>query len=113
LDANALGNEEALIGLTVCYKSGLRFDADYYRSKHIPLTAEKLGSHGLKSTEVRKILGTPMGTLAPYQVITTLYFGDTAALEGALKSAEGQAVVADIANFYDGMPDLMISEIVD
>ena len=100
-----------MIALTVCYKSGLRFDADYYRGRHMPLTAEKLGSHGLKRAQVRKILGTPMGTFAPYQVITTLYFGDAAALEGAFKSAEGQAVVADIANFYDGMPDLMIGEI--
>ena len=101
-----------MIALTVCYKSGLRFDADYYRSKHMPLTEEKLGSHGLKSAEVREILCTPMGTLAPYQAITTLYFGDAAALEGGLKSAEGQAVVADIANFYDGAPDVMIGEIV-
>ncbi len=54
-----------------------------------------------------------MGTPAPYQAITSLYFGDAAALEGAVKSAEGQAVVADIANFYDGMPDVMIGEILD
>ena len=59
------------------------------------------------------ILGTPTGTPAPYQAITSLYFGDAAALEGAVKSAEGQAVVADIANFYDGMPDVMIGEILD
>ena len=101
-----------MITLTVCYKSGLRFDADYYLDKHMSLTSEKLESHGLKRTEVRKILGTPMGTPAPYQIITTLYFGDAAALEGAFTSAEGQAVVADIANFYDGMPDLMIGEVV-
>lgn len=56
---------------------------------------------------------TGWGTPAPYQVITTLYFGDAAALEGALRSAEGEAVVADIAKFYDGMPDVMIGEITD
>ena len=53
-----------MIALTVCYKPEISFDADYYHAKHIPLVAEKLGPHGLKSTEVRKIVGTPMGTPA-------------------------------------------------
>ena len=101
-----------MIALTVCYKSGIGFDNDYYFAKHMPLTA-KLGPLGLRNAEVRKILGTPMGTPAPYQVITTLYFNDAASLQNALGSAEGQAVVADIPNFYHGPPDVMIGEVVE
>jgi uncharacterized protein (TIGR02118 family) len=101
-----------MIVLTVCYKSGIDFDTDYYFAKHMPLTAEKLGPPGLRNAEVRKIVGTPTGTPAPYQVITTLYFNDAASLQNAFESAEGQAVVADILNFYHGTPDLMIGEVV-
>jgi len=98
--------------LTVCYRSGIDFDTDYYLAKHMPLTADKLGPLGLRNAEVRKILGTPMGTPNPYQVITTLYFNAAASLQDAFESAEGQAVVADIPNFYRGTPDLMLGEVV-
>jgi len=72
-----------------------------------------LGPHGVQKAEVRKILGTPAGTPAPYQVIATLYFSDAATLQSAIESADGQAVVADIPNFYGAMPDIMIGEIVE
>jgi len=101
-----------MIAFTVCYKSGIRFDADYYSKKHLPLVAEKLRPHGMKDAEVRKILGTPTGTQAAYQLIATLYFDDVAALEKALESPDGQVVVADIQNFYGGEPDLMIGEVL-
>jgi uncharacterized protein (TIGR02118 family) len=52
-------------------------------------------------------------TPAPYQVIATLYFNDAATLQSALGSADGQAVVADIPNFYGAMPDLMIGDVVE
>jgi len=102
-----------MIALTVCYKSEVKFNTDYYHAKHLPLTAEKLGPHGVQKAEVRKILGTPAGTPAPYQVIATLYFSDAATLQSAIESADGQAVVADIPNFYGAMPDIMIGEIVE
>jgi uncharacterized protein (TIGR02118 family) len=101
-----------MIVLTVCYKSGIDFDTGYYLGKHMPLTAEKLEPLGLQNAEGRKILGTPMETPAPYQIITTLYFNDAASLQSAIGSADGQAVVADIPNFYRGMPDIMIGEVV-
>jgi uncharacterized protein (TIGR02118 family) len=101
-----------MVVLTVCYKSDVIFDADYYHAKHVPLIAKEIGPHGMRKAEVRKTLGTPMGTPAPYQLIASLYFDDADSMQSALRSAGGQAVVADIANFYSGMPDLMIGEIV-
>jgi uncharacterized protein (TIGR02118 family) len=100
-----------MIALTVCYRSDVSFDADYYHAKHLPLVFEQIGPLGMSKAEVRKILGTPMGTPAPYQLIATLYFDDAESAQTALRSAGGQAVVADIANFYGGMPDLMIGEV--
>jgi uncharacterized protein (TIGR02118 family) len=98
--------------LTVCYKPDIALDADYYNSKHLPLVAKEIGPLGLRKVEVRKIVGTLTGTPPPYQLIATLYFDDADSLQSAFQSAGGQAVVADIAKFYDGMPDVMIGEIV-
>jgi uncharacterized protein (TIGR02118 family) len=97
--------------MTVCYKSDVKFDYDYYHAKHLPLVAENLASQGMRKSEVRKILGTPMGTPAPYQVIFTLYFDDAGSMQAAMGSAGGQAVAADVANYYGGMPDMMIGDI--
>lgn len=102
-----------MVVLTVCYKSGIPFDNDYYVAKHLPLAAEKLRPLGLKREEVRKVVGTPFGTPPPYQIITTLYFDDAAALQHALESADGRAVAADVANFYSETPDFMIAEILE
>jgi uncharacterized protein (TIGR02118 family) len=101
-----------MIALTVCYKSDVSFDADYYHAKHLPLVAAKLGPHAMRKAEVRRILGTPMGMPAPYQLIASVYFDDADSLQSALQSPDGQAVVADVPNFYAGTPDVMIGEIV-
>jgi uncharacterized protein (TIGR02118 family) len=99
-----------MIVLTVCYESGTPLDAKYYQDTHVPLV-EKLGQFGLRRVEVRKILGTPMGNPAPYQLIASLYFDDAASLQVAMGSAEGRALAADVENFYKAEPDFMIGEV--
>lgn len=94
--------------LTVCYESGSDLDLDYYNGTHMPLV-HKLD--GLRRAEVRKILGTPMGNAAPYQLIASLYFDSPAALAAAMGSQQGRALAADVGNFYEGEPDFMIGEV--
>jgi uncharacterized protein (TIGR02118 family) len=96
--------------ITVCYKHGVPFDDGYYFTKHIPLV-EKLRAHGLRNAEVRKISTALDGTRAPYQLIATLYFDNSAAMDVAMSSPEGKTVVEDIPNFYGGAPDAMIGEV--
>ena len=99
-----------MIVLTVCYESGTPLDLDYYHRVHVPLI-ETLAPLGLRRSEVRKILGTPMGNTAPYQLIASLYFDNAAALASAMGSPEGRALAADVGSFYKGEPDFMIGEV--
>jgi uncharacterized protein (TIGR02118 family) len=98
--------------LRVCYKHGVRFDDAYYVSKHLPLVGSVMGPHGLKSVEVVKVNPTPDGSRPPYQVFFSAYFESAAGLQNAMQSPKIGEVMADIQNFYDGMPDVLIGDVV-
>lgn len=96
----------------VCYKSGLRFDESYYLNKHLPLAGRIMGALGLKHVEVMKVMATPDGSTPPYQVIFSAYFESPAAQQKAMESPDFAQVLADIPNYYDGMPVVLIGEVV-
>jgi uncharacterized protein (TIGR02118 family) len=96
--------------LTVCYESKTTMDHDYYQKTHMAMV-EKLSSQGMRRAEARKILGTPIGDRAPFQMIASLYFDNPAALAAAMGSEQGRALAADIPNFFEGQPDFMIGEV--
>ena len=98
--------------LRVCYKHGVRFDETYYLSKHLPLTAGVMAPYGVKNVEMVKVNMTADGSKPPYQVIFSAYFESAAALQNAMQSPRIGEVLGDIANFYDGMPDVLIGEVV-
>jgi uncharacterized protein (TIGR02118 family) len=97
--------------VTVCYPTGVNFDAAYYASTHMPLVREGFGKHGLRKDEVRTLKGTPTGAPPKYQVIASLYFDDMSAVGAAFASSEGRAIVKDIPNFFGGEADVMIGEV--
>jgi len=71
------------------------FDA-YYFGKHVPLAKT---IPGLRSYEVNAgPVGTTQG-VSPYHLIATLTFDSMVAIGAAFASKEGQATVADVANF--------------
>ena len=98
--------------LRVCYKSGLRFDERYYLSRHAPLANAVFGPHGVTRVEMIRVTTTPDGSPPPYQVIFTAYFESAAGLQAALQDSRIGEVMGDIAKFYDGMPDVMIGDVV-
>ena len=98
--------------LRVCYKYGVRFDKEYYMSKHLPLTAGVMGPYGVKSVEMVKVNATADGSKPPYQVIFSAYFESAEGLRNAMQSPRLGEVLDDIQNFYDGMPDVLIGEVV-
>ena len=80
------------------------FDA-YYFDKHVPL-AKKIP--GLRRYEVSQgPVGTPAGP-SIYHLVATLHFDDTAAIQKAFASAEGQAAVADVQTFATGGVDIYV-----
>jgi uncharacterized protein (TIGR02118 family) len=96
----------------VCYKHGVRFDDAYYTSKHLPLSASIFGPLGLKKVEIVKIAAMADGSKPPYQVIFSAYFESAAAVQNAMQNPRMPEVIGDIAKFYDGMPEIMIGEVV-
>ncbi len=100
-----------MIAITVCYKSGLPLNFQYYEGTHVPLVTENLTPLGMTSTEVRKVLASGSASTPPYQLITSLYFPDAPTFERATSDERWKAVVADIANFYPDTPDLLVTEI--
>jgi uncharacterized protein (TIGR02118 family) len=99
--------------LRVCYKNGVRFDEAYYVAKHLPLAASVCGPFGLKSVKVAKFWATPDGSKPAYQVMFSAYFDSAENIEKLLASPRMAEVLGDIANYYDGKPEVMIGELME
>jgi uncharacterized protein (TIGR02118 family) len=98
--------------LRVGYKHGVRFDEGYYTATHLPLVGSVMGPHGVQRVEMVKLTGTPSSAAPTYQIQFSAYFDSAASLQNALRDPRLQEVLADIQNFYDGTPDVMIGEVV-
>ena len=98
--------------IKVCYRHGVRFDQGYYVKNHLPLVGGIMGSLGLKKTEAVKIAGAADGSAPPYQFVFSAYFESADALQQAMTNPRMPEVISDIKNFYDGMPDMMIGEVI-
>lgn len=85
------------------------FDYDYYLSTHMPLVGEHMGAH-IDSTLVTKGLAggpdTPPGSYA----VATILFRDRTAFDAAMAAAA--PVMADIPNFTNTQPQILIGEVV-
>ncbi len=99
--------------LRVCYKTGVRFDEAYYVAKHLPLAASVCGPFGLKSVKVAKFWATPDGSKPAYQVMFSAYFDSAENIEKLLTSPRVGEILADISNYYDGEPEIMIGEVME
>ena len=97
--------------LRVCYKGGVRFDEGYYFSKHLPLVGGIMGA-AVKNVEVVKLTSAGDGSAAPYQMMFSAYFESHAALQAARQHPRMPEILGDIKNFYDGVPELFIGEVI-
>ncbi len=87
--------------LTVLYgqpKDPAEFDR-YYHAVHIPIARRM---KGLKGWTIGKCAALNPTEPAPYYMIVGLYADTRADLEAIIASPEGQATVADLANFATG-----------
>ncbi|MFT3663228.1 MAG: EthD family reductase [Gordonia sp. (in: high G+C Gram-positive bacteria)] len=87
--------------LTVMYghpSDPAAFDA-YYQGTHAPLA---LKIPNLEAVEVQVLDPNAEGNKPPYYQIATLTFASPEDMGAALGSPEGQAALADVANFADG-----------
>lgn len=99
------------ISMQVIYPAleGSRFDHDYYAKSHLALVEEHLGAY-LASTLVTKGQSGGPGKAAGYHAIATLVFADEDAFRKAMKVAG--PVLADVPNYTDVEPEVLIGEVV-
>ena len=76
----------------------------YYEEKHVPLAT---ALPGLRSYTLSRPAPGPDGTPAPYRLVAVLTWDTAEAFQEALGSAEGEAAVADVANFATGGADML------
>lgn len=103
-----------MIRVTVLFPktSDSHFDMDYYLSKHVPMTTDKLQSLGFPvEAEVDQGLGSLTGEPAPYAAIGYLLFEKMEDLQTGL-ATHGAEIMADIPNFTNVQPQIQVGTIV-
>ena len=81
----------------------------YYAETHMPIAAK---IPGVAKAEFTKLIGTPDGKPATNYRLAEVYFDSMETLGAGMSSAEGQATVADLANFATGGVDVAIGEVM-
>ncbi|MGH2870039.1 MAG: EthD family reductase [Solirubrobacteraceae bacterium] len=81
---------------------------EHYANAHLPLAAKV---PNVARFEASRVVATPDGSKPPHYRLAELWFNSQEDLEGATSSAEGQATVADIANFATGGAQILIAEV--
>ncbi|TFW17610.1 EthD family reductase [Massilia arenosa] len=99
---------EATMSFNVIYpnREGARFDTHYYRETHIPLVQRIF-----HPARVTLIEGVPMGGAAPpFVMIAHFEFASLGALNAALSAPDRGALRADLANFTDIEPTILLGK---
>ena len=103
-----------MISVLVVYASnpGTRFDLKYYTSRHLPLVRRLLEPLGMRSlTYVKDSMADTTGTPGVFRLVAELRFDDMDATNKAL-GAHGAETQADISNFTDVAPIILIGELM-
>lgn len=99
------------ISMQVIYPTagGTRFDFDYYGQKHLPMVEAVIGRF-LQGKLVTRGLASGPDSPPAIHAIATMIFADQAAFDAAM--AVAGPVMADIANFTDVTPEVLIGEVI-
>jgi uncharacterized protein (TIGR02118 family) len=84
-----------------------KFDLVYYQNRHLPLCRELLTQMGMQSLTFYRPIVTDPG--AAFQLVAELRFTDLKTTNAAL-AAHGPRTQADIPNFTDVKPIILIGE---
>ena len=102
-----------MIKVSVMYPNtpGARFNHEYYRDKHMPMVAAKMGKSLLRYTVDRGLAGGAPGTPATYVGMCHLFCDSVQAFEAGF-GPHAQEILGDIPNYTDLQPTIQISEVV-
>lgn len=97
--------------LTVMYPTagGTTFDHAYYASKHMGLVEEYFGPHMISASASKGLAGGP--DLPPgFHAIAVITFESQSKMHNAM--AGSGPVLADIPNYFNGEPQMLIGEVI-
>jgi uncharacterized protein (TIGR02118 family) len=102
-----------MIKFNVMYpqSAGARFDHAYYRDKHMPLVAQRLGKACLSYTVDKGLAGGAPGAPSPFIAACSFYCESVESLQAAI-GPHVPEIMADIPNYTDLEPVIWISEVV-
>ncbi len=102
-----------MIKVSVMYPNipGARFDHTYYRDKHMPLVASKMGANLHHYTVDKGLAGGTPGAPATYIGMCHLYCESIDAFQAGFGPHAGE-IMGDIPNYTDLAPVVQISEVV-
>lgn len=103
-----------MIKVTVMYPNttDVKFDADYYKNKHLPMVANLTGK-ALKKMELDLGIGSRIpGEPAPYIAIAHLYFDDIASFQNSF-GMHAKTFAEDVKNYTNIKAELQISELIE
>jgi uncharacterized protein (TIGR02118 family) len=102
-----------MIKVSVMYPNtaGAKFDHAYYRDKHMPMVAAKLGAACKSYTVDKGLAGGRPGAPPDFVAMCHLYFDSVDAFLGAF-GANGKEIMADVPNYTDIKPQTLVSEVV-
>ncbi|TAK54543.1 MAG: EthD family reductase [Gammaproteobacteria bacterium] len=101
-----------MIAVTFCYRAEIEMDEDYYFNSHLPFARSAMSSLGIRRIEVRKAIGALDGSPARHQMLAALYFDSMDAFQDAMELPLCKQAIADISNYYGGMPDIQFSTVI-
>ena len=101
-----------MITVSVLYpnQDGASFDHDYYKDKHIPLVAERLGSALKNVTVERGLAGGAPGAPAPFVAIAHLSFDSVEDFQNSF-GPHAEEILADIPNYTAIPATFQVSEV--
>lgn len=110
---NSMITEKGLIKISVMYPfaEGKTFDMEYYEAKHMPMVAGHLGSNLVKYTIEKGVSSGIPNQPLPYLAIGTFYVKSLEEYQAAI-APNRDAIRADIANYTNVAPVILISEVV-
>ena len=102
-----------MIKFNVAYpqSDGVRFDHHYYREKHMPMVASRLGSACLYYTVDRGLSGGAPGTPPAFVASCSVFCDSVEALHKAL-APHAAEIMADVRIYTNAKPVVWISEVV-
>lgn len=102
-----------MIKVSVMYphRADARFDHDYYREVHMPLVKARMGDACLFYTVDKGLAGGAPGQPPAYVAQCHIHCASVAAFQGSF-GPHAREITADVRNYTDIEPVIMISEVV-